>query len=165
MAILITAAANSAAYRFERILASAGDVFFADTTDLPPIPSRKFLRVPVTSSITYTHEILTLCLDHGIDHVYPLHRDEVTELSKASQLFDEYGISLIIPSERWLIINALNVFQFRSSNVLVLENGMIKAGELPEDQLPDNEMNGIFSWILKEDSIVYSLFVFENAEL
>lgn len=164
MAILITAAASSGAYRLARILQSA-DIYFADVRDLPAIAGKKFLHIPSTTSSAYAHEILALCLDNNITIVYPLHRDEVTELAKARQLFSEYGIHLVIPSDEWLK-NKLNVFPFNSSNVLVLEKGEVRAGNIPAELSGlINEKNGVFNWILKDDRLIYSLFVVENAEI
>jgi hypothetical protein len=89
----------------------------------------------------------------------------VAELVKVRQLFSEYGINLVIPSDDW-IRNKLNVITFNSSNLLVLENGEVKAGKIPEAfSAILNEENGMFNWILKEDITVYTLFVVENAEI
>jgi hypothetical protein len=161
MSILITGAANSAAYRLARLL-DYEDVFFADVVEVPSIPGRKIRCIPDPSSTSYAHKILTFCLDNGIYTIYPLHLNEVLELSKARQLFLEYGISVIIPSDEWLKNNS-NVSPFNPYNIVVLEKGIVRAVG-SADAFSDilKEGNGIFNWILKEGKIIYSLFVVEE---
>jgi hypothetical protein len=38
--------------------------------------------------------MLTLCLDKGIQTVYPLRQEEATLLKESEQLFKEYGITI-----------------------------------------------------------------------
>lgn len=164
MAVLITAAANAAAFRLDRIL-NIPDVYFADQNPLPAIPGKKFVQIPAASSNTFTHEVLKTCLDHHINEVYPLKRDEILELSGSRELFKEYGISLIIPSEKWIDSN-LNDSSSRSSNILVLVKGEVRAGVLAHNlMLPDNEDFGVFAWDMKNDKLRYSLFIADNAEI
>ena len=164
MAVLITAAANSAAFRLERILETP-EVYFADQSSLPSIPGKKFLKIPDASSNSFTHEVLKICLDHHIIEIYPLRGEEMTELSRSRQLFEEFGISLVIPSEQW-IENKLNVSSSRSSDIIVLVNGRIRAGKLPAGfSLPENEEFGVFEWMLEGREIRYRLYKVENAEL
>lgn len=164
MAVLITAAANSAAFRLERIL-DTPEVYFADQNSLPSIPGKKFLKIPDASSNSFTHEVLKICLDHHINEIYPLKGDEMTELSGSRQLFEEFGISLVVPSGQW-IENKLNVSTSRSSDIIVLVNGRIRAGKLPAGfSLPENEEFGVFEWVLEDRGIRYSLFKVENAEI
>lgn len=96
MAILITSAAESAAFRLERILCKS-DVIFADQQPLPLLSGRLFLQIPSPDSGTFTHEILKICMDYGVNEIYPLKDGEIRELSNARQLFEEYGIKLMIP--------------------------------------------------------------------
>jgi len=158
MAVLITAAANSAAFRLERIL-DTPEVYFADQSSLPSIPGKKFLKIPAASSNSFTHEVLKICLDHHINEIYPLKRDEMTELSSSRQLFEEFGINLIVPSEKWTE-NKLNVSSSRSSDMIILVNGRIRAGKLPAGfSLPENEEFGVFEWVMEDKEVRYSLFI------
>lgn len=164
MAVLITAAAFSAAFRLERVL-DTPDVYFADQSSLPAIPGKKFLKIPDASSNSFTHEVLKICLDHHINEIYPLKGDEMTELSRSRQLFEEFGISLVVPSEQW-IENKLIVSSSRSSDLIVLVNGSLRAGKLPAGySLPENEEFGVFEWVLEDKEIRYSLFIAKNAEI
>lgn len=164
MAILITAAATSAAFRLERILGS-DNVYFADHSNLPAIPGKKFLQIPAATSNSFSHELLKICLDFSIAEIYTLRLDEITELAKSRLLFEEFGISLIIPSDQWLE-NKINVSSFRSYSIIILINGTVRAGVLPDSRaLPENEKFGVFAWEEKNDLIGYSLFLAEHTEV
>jgi len=102
MAILITAASFSIAYKLERSL-NESEVYFAEQIEMPAIPGKKFIRIPEVSSPVFTSEILKICLDYQIVKIFPLKEAEIKELSKADQLFKEYGINIIILSNEWII--------------------------------------------------------------
>ncbi|MFA6945039.1 MAG: hypothetical protein WC220_03975 [Pedobacter sp.] len=164
MAVLITAAAYAAAFKLERML-NTSEVYFGEQVDMPAISGKVFLRLPGALTSSFTSEMLKICLDHGITDVFPLKSDEVVELSKARQLFEEYGIRLIIPSNKW-IQNQLNDSFPNSSNILILSGEKVIAGELPgNSSLPENEESGIFSWDLKDGVIRYHLFKVDHAEI
>lgn len=97
MAILITAAAGAEAYQLKSKL--DGDIILGDFMELPElmIETGKMIKLPNPSSNAYNHQILTLCLDKNISAIYPLRREEQSLLQEAGQLFEEYGIEIIIP--------------------------------------------------------------------
>lgn len=101
MAILITAASFSIAYKLERLL-NLSEVYFADQIKMPEIPGKKFIQIPEASSAIFINEVLKLCLDNNITFIYPLKRSEIKELLNAAQLFKEYGINIIC-SEEWIL--------------------------------------------------------------
>lgn len=102
MAILITAASYAVAYKLERIL-NESEVYFAEQIEMPAIPGKKIIRIPDAASSIFTSEMLKICLDHQIDKIFPLREAEIKELSEANQLFSEYGINIIIPSDAYII--------------------------------------------------------------
>lgn len=102
MAILITAASFSMAFKLERFL-NESEVYFAEQIEMPVIPGKKFIRIPDASSPVFTSEMLKICLDNQIVKIFPLKEAEIKELSKANQLFKEYGINIIIPSNEWIL--------------------------------------------------------------
>lgn len=102
MAILITAASFAVAYKLERYL-NESEVYFAEQIELPAIPGKKFIRIPAASSPIFISEMLKICLDNQIVKIFPLKRSEIKELSEANQLFNEYGINIIIPSDEWIL--------------------------------------------------------------
>jgi hypothetical protein len=157
MSVLITAAADSAAFRLARIL-NKKDICFASEMDMPVMYGKRFLKLPSADSPSFTHEVLKICLDNQITEIYPLMMNEIKELSASRQLFEEFGIILVIPSIKW-IETRLNDLPLASSNIFVMINGKICSGESPiNDILPGDEQNGIFQWNLINDQLVFHSF-------
>ena len=102
MAILITAASFSTAYKLEKILHEPV-VYFAEEFEMPKVSGKKYVKIPSVSSPSFISEVLILCLDLHIIQIYPLRALEIEELNKASQLFEEYGISIKTPSIDFII--------------------------------------------------------------
>ena len=65
MAILITAASFSQAYKLERLL-NESEVYFADQIEMPAVPGKKYFKLPDASSTIFISEVLKLCLDNKI---------------------------------------------------------------------------------------------------
>lgn len=109
MNILITAASFAQAYQLQRSLNTNDVVFFADSVDLPQVmlKDKKFVKIPSGESSSFSHLLLTICLDLQIEKVYPLRKTEILALAEARQLFDEYGIKLMVP-DKSLIMGLLN---------------------------------------------------------
>lgn len=169
MPVLITAGMSAEAYRLERILKEAGNekwetraVVFADDSPLPQVPGRESLVLPPYNSASFVHETLKACLDLGIGRLYPLKWGEVRELAKARELFAEYQVTLMIPSDEWIKSNKEIGCQ-RGENVCVMDNGQVVAGiALPDENLLINE-TGVFTWATKSDKIEYCLYLVEDA--
>ena len=154
---LITAALSQQAYRLHRTLNNS-DTVFADISELPFIPGREGIVIPSYHSMSFTHEILKICLDYHISRVFPLVFGEIAELSKARMLFSEYDISLIIPSDSWLRDNPPQRLP-DLPEILVWENGSQIAGPSigETEQRPDE--NGVFCRTSHGKQFVYNLFV------
>ncbi|HYK77233.1 MAG TPA: hypothetical protein VEV16_09670 [Daejeonella sp.] len=159
MSILITAASHAEAYKIEKLL-NAPEVILADYQDLPgfTIPGKKFISIPAGNSPSYAHIILSICLDYGINTVYPLYQAELKPLAESKKLFAEYGISIIVPSLQWLEDHPKSdVVSF--SDLAILENGELKAGVLPTGiTWPEAMKTGIFGWIADNNNINFTLF-------
>ena len=99
MNILITGAATAQAYKLQRSLNSVDTVFLADSEDLPQVmlKDKKFIKIPLGDSPSFAHLLLTICLDNSIEKVFPLRTAEVLALADSRQLFDEYGIRVMVP--------------------------------------------------------------------
>jgi hypothetical protein len=93
---LITAATSAKAYQLKGSL-NTTEVLLGDHLALPDtmIRSGLMVKLPNPTLDSYPHLMLALCLDKQVDTVYLLRTEEVLALANASQLFDEYGISLI----------------------------------------------------------------------
>lgn len=96
MKILITSANSAMAYQLKGRL-NADEVILGDYEELPALmlKSGKMIQLPNPKSASYSHQMLTLCLDKGIEAVYPLRKEEAELLKEAEQLFSEYGINII----------------------------------------------------------------------
>lgn len=164
MAILITAASYSAAFKIDRMLGSPS-VYFGEQLEMPPIPGKKFIHLPEVASSSYINEMLKLCLDNQISTVLPLKRTEILALSTARQLFEEYGIDMIIPSDIY-IQNSLNEWTSLGTELLILSDGQVIAGIIPDEfSLPANENSGIFSRELINSQFKYKLFGVDYVEI
>jgi len=157
MPVLITGGLSPEAYRLQRIL-KMQDVVFADETELPLFSNTKSVVLPAYTSSSFVHEMLKTCLDQDINRVYPLKWGEIIELSKARELFSEYGVILMIPSENWLKNkNGLNLI--KGENLTVIEQGKTLAGSVVTDNdLLYNE-TGVYTWATMGQKTEYSIYV------
>ncbi|MGN6179219.1 MAG: hypothetical protein ACTHNW_08560 [Mucilaginibacter sp.] len=98
MSILITAATTAESYQLKNKLESK-DIILGDFMELPElmVKTGKMISLPNPASNSYSHQVLTLCLDRNINTIYPLRKEEQQLLKEAGQLFEEYGIEIVIP--------------------------------------------------------------------
>ena len=96
MNILITAANSVHAQQLKNKLDSA-NIILGDYFDLPSfmLGTANMITLPNPESVSYAHEMLTVCLDKNITTIYLLRNKEIECLSVAKQLFNEYGIELV----------------------------------------------------------------------
>ncbi|MEP6614514.1 MAG: hypothetical protein ABJA76_21565 [Mucilaginibacter sp.] len=92
MNVLITAATSAEAHRLKNQLVD-DTVILGDYLEMPAF--MQIVKLPNPASMSYAHEMLTLCLDRGIGIVYALGGDELNNLLEAEQLFTEYGIKVV----------------------------------------------------------------------
>ncbi len=161
MPVLITAGLYPEAYRLQRVL-SVQDVFFSDDQELPFMPGIKSVVLPSCTSPSFVHEILKACLDNAIGMIYPLKRGEIVELSHARQLFNEYNIDLMIPSDEWLRNNLSNL-PLRHPSIAVLKDDELLAGSLPKSQFTALRETGVFTWATIHGKTEYSLYILNDA--
>jgi hypothetical protein len=95
MNTLITAANSAGAYRLKNQF-NADNIILGDYQELPAfmLGSTNMIRLPNPSSLSYAHEMLTLCLDKEINTIYALRAEERRLLEESKQLFNEYGIEI-----------------------------------------------------------------------
>ncbi|WP_426667772.1 hypothetical protein ACPPVU_17255 [Mucilaginibacter sp. McL0603] len=95
MYTLITAANSAEAYNLKNKL--GGDhILLGDYQELPDVllQSGKMIKIPDPKSVSYTHQMLALCLDKDVNTIYALREQEKQLLVNAEQLFNEYGIKV-----------------------------------------------------------------------
>ncbi|NHA04392.1 hypothetical protein G7092_11325 [Mucilaginibacter sp. HC2] len=97
MSILITAANSASAYKLKNQL-NSDNIIMGDHMDLPDFMLKpgKLIRLPDPKSVSYTHEMLTLCLDMGVEAIYLFRQTEIDLLLKAQILFNEYNIKILV---------------------------------------------------------------------
>lgn len=100
MNILITAATTAPAYKLKNKLTSEG-VIMGDHLDLPDFMLKpgKFIRLPDPASLSYTHEMLTLCLDLDVKVIYLFRTAEIKLLKQSEVLFNEYQIKIAMGAD------------------------------------------------------------------
>jgi len=92
MNVLITAATSAEAHRLKKQL-SSDNVILGDYQEMPAF--MQIIKLPDPASLSYAHEMLTLCLDKEIVVVYALGKEELNNLLEAEQLFTEFGIEVV----------------------------------------------------------------------
>jgi hypothetical protein len=98
---LITAANSSEAYSLKNKLGRE-HILLGDYLELPDIllQSGKMIKIPDPKSVSYTHQMLALCLDRDVNIIYALREPERHLLVNAEQLFNEYGIKIKAPDDK-----------------------------------------------------------------
>jgi hypothetical protein len=76
------------------------EIILADYGDIPSFTSSNYTFITlgeVNDSIA--HNILNVCLDHGVDMVLPVHIFEINPLAKSEVLFEEFNIKVLLPAQ------------------------------------------------------------------
>ncbi len=98
---LITSANSAQAHRLKNKLNAVDNIILGDYNELPAfmLAQGKMIKLPNPQSISYTHEMLALCLDNSIDIIYVLDNKEVMLLMESKQLFTEYNIDIQVTGD------------------------------------------------------------------
>ncbi len=96
MKILITAANSAQAYKLKNKL-KGENIIMGDHMDLPDFMLKpgELIRLPSPASSSYTHEMLALCLDLGVEVAYVFRAEEIALLKQSEVLFNEYNITIL----------------------------------------------------------------------
>lgn len=72
-------------------------MLLGDYAELPGFMLKNLglIKLPNPSSVSYTHEMLALCLDNDVETIYVLNGEELAWLRESELLFNEYNISII----------------------------------------------------------------------
>lgn len=98
--ILITYGTRPFAQRVGRMLSSHYQLVYASSEPFPEILQKQhYHRIPTGSNPTFAHEVLKLCLDKGCHKLLPLGKIELQLLQEARILFEEYGITVLMPDD------------------------------------------------------------------
>ncbi len=151
---LITGANDAKAYMLMHLMGIDRDLLLADST-------RQKNTIPkATGTSSYAHELLTFCLNKGIDEVVPLKEQEIVALAEAKVLFTEYDINLLIPDLLQLRgLPALNGTHFAEKRTVVDFNEFSKTLlglGYPEGYFCFGDSEGKGDLILLDDSVKYN---------
>lgn len=75
------------------------EVILADYGDTPAFGSAAYTFISLgEQNDAIAHNLLNTALDHNVDCLLPLHEFEISQLSKSLVLFEEFNITVLLPS-------------------------------------------------------------------
>lgn len=95
--ILVTAGTTALALKVKNLLNNKYEVILASADEVPSVLQKSFVALPKLYASTYIHEMLKMSLDNSVDFVLPLDMEEINILNQNLALFEEYGVSLLVP--------------------------------------------------------------------
>lgn len=121
MKILITGGNSATAFKLLKVLPQH-QIILADYGDIPSLASQHYqmISLGLKNEDTIAHTLLNNCLDHNVDAILPLHHFELDAVAKADVLFNEFGISVLLPLISELPQYVLNE---KSEELILLNNG------------------------------------------
>lgn len=98
MKILITGGKTATALKLARAFGGE-EILLGDYGDMPNmnINACSFVELGAWNAEVLAHNLLTKCLDYGIDILLPLYDAEIIALSKSLVLFKEFNIKILLP--------------------------------------------------------------------
>lgn len=98
MKILITGGKSSKSYKVLKAFNNY-QVILADYGEVPSLitGSQQLISLGERNDEITAHHILTACLDQQIEFLLPLHEFEIHAVSKSMILFEEFGITVLLP--------------------------------------------------------------------
>ncbi len=75
-------------------------IVLADYGEMPNFSSSayQFISLGEKNEDTIAHNLINNCLNEGVDWILPLHSFEIMALAKASILFSEFNLAILLPS-------------------------------------------------------------------
>ena len=144
--VLITQGTRPFAQRVaKQLLPPEANVLFGSADEVPAVllNTGNYLRITHPKMPAFAHEMLKICLDHVVDVLIPLGRDELFPLAEARQLFAEYGIAIWLPDVVDLAELTIIENPPRQLPLLLLRDGVPVADTIDAQQY--GSLSGIFS--------------------
>lgn len=85
------------------------------------------------------HNLLTKCLDKGVDMLLPLYEAEIMALSKSLVLFNEFGLKVLLPENPQPSQN-----KFR--DYCIFDDGKLVYSSIEIELNSDESLNGAYSF-------------------
>lgn len=100
MKILITGAKTATALKLSKAFHEF-EVLLGDYGDLPRISTASYLFVELGqwNEEVLAHNLLTKCLDYGVDLLLPLYEAEIAAVAKSLVLFEEFNIQVLLTAQ------------------------------------------------------------------
>ena len=98
MKILITGGKSAGTLKLLKAF-EGHEVILADYGETPAFGSAAYTFLSLgEENDAIAHNLLNTCLDHGVECLLPLHEFEVSQVSKSAVLFEEFNITVLLPS-------------------------------------------------------------------
>lgn len=141
MKILITGGKTATALKLVKAF-EGSEVVLGDYGDMPSIATNtySFVELGGWNADVLAHNLLTKCLDYGVDILVPLYEAEIAALAKSLLLFEEFGLNVLLPANP----------QYKSSKItdwLVFDNGKLlySTAENNLDLAQQATLNGVYA--------------------
>lgn len=148
MKILITGGNSATAFKLTKAFKNYS-ILLADYGVVPDFSyeNTQIKSMGVLQGDSVVHQLLSFCLDHEIDLLLPLHQNEIIELHKSINLFNEFNVQLLIPNHH-LSTYISEVKMSNQTDWFVHLNGKIMFASNPLSNnsqfIQDTDINGAF---------------------
>lgn len=96
--ILVTYGTRPFAQRLGKLLSTRYTCHYASSEAFPEVLLKgNYRKIPAGPNPVFAHELLKLALDEGYRWILPLGRLELQPLQETRILFEEYGITILLP--------------------------------------------------------------------
>ncbi|KQC02151.1 hypothetical protein [Pedobacter sp. Hv1] len=133
MKILITGGKSATALKLLKAF-TEHEMVLADYDEVPSFSSAayRFVSLGAKNEDTLAHTLLNNCLDENVAAILPLHDFEIEALAKATILFKEFNIEVLLPNQGDLM-QYLN--SKKSTNWAVFNHGNLIFATEPNETL------------------------------
>lgn len=147
MKILITGGKTATALKLIRAFSNA-EILLGDYGDMPNINTEtySFAELGDWNAEVLAHNLLTKCLDNGVDVLLPLYQAEIIALSKSMVLFEEFGLKVLLPENP-------TITQTRLKDWCVFDNGKLVHSSTEIELTNHTNLNGCYSFINETQDI------------
>lgn len=133
MKILITGGKSAATLKLLKAFAD-DHILLADYGDMPSFSSAAYQMhsLGTRNDDTTAHTLLNNCLDEGVEMILPLHTFEIEAVSRSIVLFEEFGISVLLPE-----INKLDQYlstEKQTGDWAIYRDGVLLFASNPSDE-------------------------------
>lgn len=134
MKILITGGKTATALKLLKAFNSA-EIFLGDYGDMPNInaSSYSFIKLGVWNADVLAHNLLTKCLDNGVNVLLPLYEAEIEALSKSLVLFEEFGLKVLVPVPKASLWEKTQLNKEKFDHWCVVEKGKLLYASVEKD--------------------------------